>query len=76
LLSLTISLKGGPVRPFLACMTKTRIKSLTLTIRENLAAAQTGTDTARKCALEQAAAAAAQMIRAGVSIPAEFAGRL
>jgi hypothetical protein len=57
-------------------MSKQRSKALALTIRENLAAAETGTAAARKCALEQAAAAAAQLLEAGVALPREFAGRL
>lgn len=57
-------------------MSKQHIASLVLTIRANLAETYTGTMAARKCALEQASAATAQLIRAGVTIPAEFAGQL
>ena len=68
--------KGSLRGAVLVDMSKQRIKSLVLTIRENVAASQTGTYAARRCALEQAASAAAQLIAAGVTIPAEFAGRL
>jgi hypothetical protein len=57
-------------------MTKSRIRTLIATIRSNLEETTTGTMAARRCALEQASAAAAQLIRAGVTIPSEFEGRL
>ena len=68
--------KGVPWGAVIVGMSKQRIKSLVLTIRENVAASQTGTYAARRCALEQAASAAAQLIAAGVTIPTEFAGQL
>jgi hypothetical protein len=65
-----------PTEPYSIDMNKQRIASLVRTIRVNLEEAQTGTFAARKCANEQAAAAAGQLLAAGVAIPQEFAGRL